>query len=235
MVGPCLPSSYALRAHPAGRTVRRKSASRTANSSISGRPRVPLAAQVCILPAGSRGRGITMNATAPSSAYSGSRAMSRRDAEFLFPLPHIPEAVGLVRRRAHTVLTGWKLPATTIEDAVLVISELVTNAVTHARPPAMLQMSRTAAGEPRALRIAVTDAGPAVPVPRPADGSTPGRTRPWKRHRHGPGRPARYPCRARRDHAVGGPSRRVRAFIRSLLFGQSGVLEVAIVRTIRCL
>ncbi|MGY4971928.1 ATP-binding protein [Streptomyces sp. NEAU-S7GS2] len=114
-----------------------------------------------------------MNATAPSSAYSGSYAMPRRDAEFLFPLPHIPEAVGLVRRRAHTVLTGWNLPATTIEDAVLVISELVTNAVTHALPPAVLQMSRTTAEEPRALRIEVTDAGPAVPVPRPADGRHP--------------------------------------------------------------
>ncbi|WP_414506146.1 ATP-binding protein [Streptomyces sp. NEAU-L66] len=114
-----------------------------------------------------------MNATAPSSAYSGSYAAPRRDVEFHFPLPHIPEAVSLVRRRAHTVLNGWDLPATTIEDAVLVISELVTNAVTHALPPAVLQMSQTAAEEPRALRIEVTDAGPAVPVPRPSDGRHP--------------------------------------------------------------
>jgi anti-sigma regulatory factor (Ser/Thr protein kinase) len=113
-----------------------------------------------------------MNATA-ASEYSGSHATPRRDAEFLFPLPHIPEAVGLVRRRAQTVLTGWNLPPALIEDAVLVISELVTNAVTHALPPAVLQLSRTAAEGPRALRIEVTDAGPAGSVPRPADGRFP--------------------------------------------------------------
>ncbi|WP_406481199.1 ATP-binding protein [Streptomyces platensis] len=113
-----------------------------------------------------------MNATAPIE-YSGSHATPRRDAEFLFPLPHIPEAVGLVRRRAQTVLTGWNLPATTIEDAVLVISELVTNAVTHALPPAVLEVSRTVAEGPRVLRIEVTDAGPAGSVPRPADGRYP--------------------------------------------------------------
>ncbi|MEW9518444.1 ATP-binding protein [Streptomyces tubercidicus] len=113
-----------------------------------------------------------MNATAPME-YSGSHATPRRDAEFLFPLPHIPEAVGLVRRRAQTVLTGWNLPSATIEDAVLVISELVTNAVTHALPPAVLQVSRTVAEGPRALRIEVTDAGPAGSVSRPADGRYP--------------------------------------------------------------
>ncbi|MGA5564234.1 ATP-binding protein [Streptomyces platensis] len=113
-----------------------------------------------------------MNATSPTE-YSGSYAMSEWGPEFRCPLPHVPEAVGPVRRRAQTVLTGWNLPPTTVEDAVLVISELVTNAVTHALPPAVLQMSRTAAEGPRALRIEVTDAGPAGPVPRPADGRIP--------------------------------------------------------------
>ncbi|WP_405838011.1 ATP-binding protein [Streptomyces platensis] len=113
-----------------------------------------------------------MNATVPTEC-SGTYAMSRRDPEFRCPLPHIPEAVGLVRRRAQAVLTGWNLPPATIEDAVLVISELVTNAVTHALPPAVLQLSRTEAEGLRALRIEVTDAGPAGSVPRPADGRTP--------------------------------------------------------------
>ncbi|MFI5521324.1 ATP-binding protein [Streptomyces platensis] len=113
-----------------------------------------------------------MNATSPTEC-SGSYARPGRGPEFRCPLPHIPEAVGLVRRRAQTVLTGWNLPPATIEDAVLVISELVTNAVTHALPPAVLQLSRTAAEGPRALRIEVTDAGPAGSVPRPADGRIP--------------------------------------------------------------
>ncbi|MEU8824944.1 ATP-binding protein [Streptomyces sp. NPDC048636] len=113
-----------------------------------------------------------MNATA-SGEYTGSFATSRRDAEFICPLPHIPESVALVRRRARTVLTGWNLPHAVIEDAVLVISELVTNAVTHAVPPAVLQLSRNGAEGPRALRVEVTDAGPAPSVPRPADGRQP--------------------------------------------------------------
>ncbi|WP_234341457.1 ATP-binding protein [Streptomyces sp. NRRL S-1813] len=113
-----------------------------------------------------------MNATAPSE-FTGSHAMPYRDADFLCPLPHIPEAVGFVRRRAQTVLTGWNLPPATIEDAVLVISELVTNAVSHALPPAVLQLSRTGAEGPCALRIEVTDAGPAAGARRPADGEQP--------------------------------------------------------------
>ncbi|MET7796559.1 ATP-binding protein [Streptomyces decoyicus] len=110
-----------------------------------------------------------MNATAPSG-FTGSHAMPHRDAEFLCPLPHIPEAVGFVRRRAQTVLAGWNLPSATIEDAVLVISELVTNAVSHALPPAVLHLSRTDAEGLRALRIEVTDAGPAQCARRPVDG-----------------------------------------------------------------
>ena len=84
---------------------------------------------------------MTMNATVTGDD-TGSWATPHGDMAFRCPLPHLPEAVAPVRRRAHTVLTSWNLPAATIEDAVLVISELVTNAVTHARPPAVLHLSR---------------------------------------------------------------------------------------------
>ncbi|MEW1753932.1 ATP-binding protein [Streptomyces angustmyceticus] len=110
-----------------------------------------------------------MNATAPSE-FTGSYAMPYRDADFHCPLPHIPEAVGLVRRRAHAILTGWNLPPDTVEDAVLVISEMVTNTVTHALPPALLQLSTTGVEAPRALHIEVTDAGPAAGTRRADDG-----------------------------------------------------------------
>ncbi|MGW7486695.1 ATP-binding protein [Streptomyces sp. NPDC054786] len=113
-----------------------------------------------------------MNATTPSE-FTGSRVTPHREAEFRCPLPHVPEAAGLVRRRAHSVLTSWNLPPATIEDAVLVISELVTNAVTHALPPAVLQLSRAGVERPCALRIEVTDAGPAVDARRPAAGRQP--------------------------------------------------------------
>ncbi|MBA2950572.1 ATP-binding protein [Streptomyces himalayensis] len=89
--------------------------------------------------------------------------------EHLCPVPHIPEAVAAVRRRARTVLAGWSLPPDTADDALLVISELVTNAVTHARPPAVLRLARTQVDGHRALRIEVTDAGPASHGQRPSD------------------------------------------------------------------
>ncbi|MBX9399346.1 ATP-binding protein [Streptomyces sp. TRM72054] len=81
--------------------------------------------------------------------------------EHVCPLPHIPEAVSAVRRRARTVLAQWRVPAPTADDALLVISELTTNAIVHALPPAVLRLSLPGADSRRALRIEVTDAGPA--------------------------------------------------------------------------
>ncbi|MGW1028173.1 ATP-binding protein [Streptomyces sp. NPDC002577] len=89
--------------------------------------------------------------------------------EHVCPVPHIPEAVAAVRRRARTALAAWDLPPDTAEDALLVISELVTNAVTHARPPAVLRLGWTRVDGRRALRIEVTDGGPASLTERPAD------------------------------------------------------------------
>ncbi|MEU6570422.1 ATP-binding protein [Streptomyces parvulus] len=84
-------------------------------------------------------------------------------AEYTCPLPHIPEAVRTMRHRARTVLGGWAIPAAAADDAVLVISELVTNAIAHALPPAVLRLSLpTADTGQKALRVEVTDAGPAL-------------------------------------------------------------------------
>ncbi|WP_432145463.1 ATP-binding protein [Streptomyces sp. bgisy084] len=83
------------------------------------------------------------------------------------PLPHIPEAVSVVRRRVRTVLADWNLAPDVAEDALLVISELITNAVVHALPPAVLRLSRAGAGGRGALRVEVTDAGPAAADGRP--------------------------------------------------------------------
>ncbi|MGW7490955.1 ATP-binding protein [Streptomyces sp. NPDC054786] len=85
-------------------------------------------------------------------------AVVREAAEHVCPLPHIPEAVSVVRRRVRTVLADWNLAPDLAEDALLVISELITNVVVHALPPAELRLSRVGA----ALRVEVTDAGPAA-------------------------------------------------------------------------
>lgn len=90
------------------------------------------------------------------------------------PLPHIPEAVSVVRRRVRTVLADWNLSPDRAEDALLVISELITNAVVHALPPAVLRLSRAGADGRGALRVEVTDAGPPAADGRPAAGPCPG-------------------------------------------------------------
>ncbi|MEV8593471.1 ATP-binding protein [Streptomyces sp. NPDC052013] len=67
------------------------------------------------------------------------------------------EDVSRIRRVAHDFLVGLRVRPTTREDVLLVVSELVTNAVTHALPPAALRLRRTARST---LRIEVTDGGP---------------------------------------------------------------------------
>ncbi|MEU8995164.1 ATP-binding protein [Streptomyces caniferus] len=96
-------------------------------------------------------------------------AVVRDAAEHIWPLSHIPEAVSVVRRRARTVLAAWNLAPDLTEDALLVISELITNAVVHALPPAVLRLSRAGAEGPGALRVEVTDAGPRPAVEPCAD------------------------------------------------------------------
>ncbi|MGW1617446.1 ATP-binding protein, partial [Streptomyces sp. NPDC002285] len=67
----------------------------------------------------------------------------------------------------------WGLDEEQIYDTLLVISELVTNAITHALPPVVLHLHATADGHGR-IQIHVSDGGPR-PTPatwaatRPAD------------------------------------------------------------------
>lgn len=82
----------------------------------------------------------------------------------VFPLPHAPRAASAVRRRAHKVLTGWNLPTDSAEDVLLVVSELLTNAIVHALPPARLRLSRVLVEGRAAMRVEVTDRGPVAPA-----------------------------------------------------------------------
>nr|WP_225311362.1 ATP-binding protein [Microbispora cellulosiformans] len=80
-------------------------------------------------------------------------------AVYTYPVSHSFQAVGGARRRARDVLAEWGLSRDTTEDAILVISELVTNAVLHALPPAELRLFLH--GD--VVRVEVGDSG-AAPV-----------------------------------------------------------------------
>ncbi|MER6612648.1 ATP-binding protein [Streptomyces xantholiticus] len=96
------------------------------------------------------------------------RAELPEDVTYVFPLPHVPRAASFVRRRVRAILADWHLPADVAEDVLLLASELLTNAITHALPPATLRLSQVLVDGLRAVHIEVTDAGPAAPADRPA-------------------------------------------------------------------
>jgi GAF domain-containing protein/anti-sigma regulatory factor (Ser/Thr protein kinase) len=69
-----------------------------------------------------------------------------------------PDAVGQARRVAAAALAGE--PAERVSDLMLVVTELLTNAVLHGAAPISLRIDRVDG----ALRVEVKDAGRAVPV-----------------------------------------------------------------------
>ena len=89
------------------------------------------------------------------------------EAEHVFSLPHAPGAVSGLRRRIRAVLADWHLATDIAEDILLVASELLTNAIVHALPPATLTLSRSQAQTCRTVRVEVTDTGPATPTGLP--------------------------------------------------------------------
>ncbi|WBO68767.1 ATP-binding protein [Streptomyces camelliae] len=90
--------------------------------------------------------------------------------EHVCPVPPAAGAVSAVRRSVAAVLADWSVAPGVAEDVLLVVSELVTNAIVHARPPAVLRLS-WAPGD--GVRIEVTDAGPALSLRRCGAGTDP--------------------------------------------------------------
>ncbi|MFJ3812549.1 ATP-binding protein [Streptomyces sp. NPDC090073] len=79
------------------------------------------------------------------------------------PLPHDATAAGTARRHAREVLAGWGIEEEELFDALLVVSELVTNAVEHALPPIALHLRITAAADGSTMLHAdVIDGGAAA-------------------------------------------------------------------------
>ncbi|WP_433500227.1 hypothetical protein ACQP1K_07950 [Sphaerimonospora sp. CA-214678] len=79
-------------------------------------------------------------------------------------LPHFPEGVGVVRRRTHGVLATWGMPAEAVREAVLVISDLVTDTVMNGLPPAELRLRLRRDGVRTVVRVEVAETE-RVPAP----------------------------------------------------------------------
>ncbi len=95
------------------------------------------------------------------SSVSPSGANRERSGEF----PAEPDSPGSARHFAVEALRSCGLEGVTLDDAQLVLSELATNAVIHARTPFSVTISATASR----VRMAVRDASPVRPIMRDDD------------------------------------------------------------------
>ena len=71
------------------------------------------------------------------------------------------ESVVAARRTVLDAIRSWNLPERVADDAALVVSELTSNAVLHARTPFNVSASRLGSG----LRVSVADFDPTLPSP----------------------------------------------------------------------
>jgi len=79
------------------------------------------------------------------------------------------------RRHAHAVLGAWQLPPATAETAILLVSELVTNAIAATTTPApgppatgAVPITQTLRLQPGRIVIEVSDPDPSPPLPQHA-------------------------------------------------------------------
>ncbi|NNJ06203.1 ATP-binding protein [Streptomyces sp. PKU-MA01144] len=86
-------------------------------------------------------------------------SISRNDDQAVAVIAHRPEAAGTARHTTKAVLDSWHVRLETADAVLMVVSELVTNAVEHARPPLMLHLHREE--DDGRVCIEVTDNGPA--------------------------------------------------------------------------
>ncbi|MFE2473756.1 ATP-binding protein [Streptomyces mirabilis] len=73
-------------------------------------------------------------------------------------LAHCPQAARTAREITASILDDWHAGEGMTEAALLVVSELVTNAVEHAQPPVALHLHRERAGNQ--VWMGVSDGGP---------------------------------------------------------------------------
>ena len=74
-------------------------------------------------------------------------------------VPPVGSSVQDGRRFATATLTEWAVPPEIVQDATLIVSELLTNAIVYGTPPIRLRLRKTA----DELAIEVDDAASAMP------------------------------------------------------------------------
>ncbi|MYV44730.1 ATP-binding protein [Streptomyces sp. SID2888] len=90
-----------------------------------------------------------------------------RDIEFRFP--RHARSVGRARVLLREQATSWKLPDELTDTAVLLLSELMTNAYRHAKvSPGLEIRARCVLSDEGRLRVSVADADGTLPAPREA-------------------------------------------------------------------
>ena len=89
-------------------------------------------------------------------------------------VPHIASSAGLVRRRMSAELLARGLPADVVDDAALVVSELIGNAIRHGSPLPGGGVLADWALTDGVLRLEVIDGGDGVPAVLPARANVPG-------------------------------------------------------------
>ena len=108
--------------------------------------------------------------------HRGGQCAREVSASTVVLLPHAPSSVGQARHRLGSDLRTHGIAETAICDATLVLSELMSNAVRHARPLPGAQIRVAWKLDDATLELAVSDGGgPTQPrTERPASVSSPG-------------------------------------------------------------
>ncbi|MFI8829362.1 ATP-binding protein [Streptomyces sp. NPDC053431] len=114
---------------------------------------------------GSAGLGVVAGGR-PATRTPGAGREHGDDRALTQALEYGPLAPATARHAARPVLESWGLDEDQVYDLLLVISELVTNAITYALPPVVLHLHATAE-ETGQVRVHVSDGGP-----RPAANAT---------------------------------------------------------------
>ncbi|GAA3963371.1 hypothetical protein GCM10023085_52530 [Actinomadura viridis] len=85
-------------------------------------------------------------------------------------LPHAPSSVALARRRLRSELFALGLFEAIVDDATVIVSELISNALRHARPLPSGQVQLTWIRNGDLIELAVSDGG-AMTEPRRGPGT----------------------------------------------------------------